>query len=87
MTILFQQLHFIVEVIVLVQTYLSPGQECLRSIVQQAIRNSRDNGGDNELISPLKVIHCDSDDITQETEIQYFSVILKTRKSRSTCLW
>ena len=50
-------MHFIVEVIVLVQTYLSPGQECLRSVVQQAIRNSRDNGGDKELISPLKVLH------------------------------
>ena len=47
------QLHFMVELIVLVQTYLSPGQECLRSIVQQAIKNSRDD--DNELISPLKV--------------------------------
>ena len=55
------QLHYIVELIVLVQTYLSPGQECLRSIVQQAITNSKEG---REIISPLKVqyywikLHC-----------------------------
>ena len=36
----------------LVQTYLSPGQECLRSIVQQAIANSKEV---KEIISPFKV--------------------------------
>ena len=45
-------MHYIVELIVLVQTYLSPGQECLRSIVQQAIANSKEV---KEIISPFKV--------------------------------